>query len=237
MKKLFYSILLKFSSWLIHKAFKLNTHCENNLADIAKKKKSVVNTENIIAFVVASVFITAFSLIDFCPNIQDVKVDKPEKVVVEIDDDYQLAKKNFTFLDGNKDVWDYVLKKSEERNVDPLLVLAIMKKESGISCRNDWQCMTKIKGGSGEIGAMQVMPYHADNPNHLYDWRYNTDRGIWYLSEAINYHASGNVKVGVRLYNQGHYGKAKNYKRWGYPRDVMRFYKKVLTQKVMVAKI
>jgi hypothetical protein len=237
MKKLFYKILLAFSVWLIHKAFSLNTKCENKLAEIEKKKRnSIINIKNAIAFLVACSFVVAFLLSRPTPNIQDVKVEKPKKVIVVIDRDFLFAKKSFKFLDGNKDVWEFTKNEAENEDVDPMLVFSIMQHETGGYCGNNWKCMQKAVSRAGARGPMQIMPFHAPNPDDLFNWKYNIKKGIWYIKACMEA-SGGNIIDTARRYNQGIYGNPKKYRNWKYAYRIRNKYRSVLTEKVMVAGI
>lgn len=148
--------------------------------------------------------------------------------------EYKRLKTRFTWLE--KDVYDFIKIEAEKKEVDPHLIMSVIQIESGDFCKNNWAAMKKVKGTSGEIGPMQVMPYHARNPKNLYDWKYNIKKGIGYFKGGLEI-GQGDIRVAIRLYNQGHAGKWQNYKNWKYVARVMRKYKKVLTDRVMVAKI
>ena len=75
-----------------------------------------------------------------------------------------------------------------EYGVDPALVVAVMRKESGFDAR--------AKGKAGEIGLMQIMPATGKEwaemegvrfrAKHLYDPLTNARAGAWYLREGLD---------------------------------------------------
>lgn len=148
--------------------------------------------------------------------------------------EYKRLKTRFTWLE--KDVYDFIKIEAEKKDVDPVMIMSVIQIESGNTCKNNLERMKRIRGEAGEYGAMQVMGYHAKNPDDLKDWKFNTITGIGYFKGGLEI-AHGDIRVAVRLYNQGHAGKWQDYKNWKYVARVIRKYKKVLTDRVMVAKI
>ena len=107
---------------------------------------------------------------------------------------------------------NHIITVSKQKRVDPILVYAVMKQESGF----------RLKAGShaGAKGLMQVMPFHfphcgVSNGFNAYQ---NTTCGIGILADALN-DAHGNVKIALSLYNSGkkngylRFNETKNYVR------------------------
>ena len=100
---------------------------------------------------------------------------------------------------------EYVYKYSQENDIDPLLVFAIIKAESDFK--------TDALSKSGAIGLMQLMPETAEEmlnelgmelkfDNELYDVEKNIQVGTKYyalLSKKYN----GNIQLALAAYNAG----------------------------------
>jgi len=128
MKLKFYQVLLKFSNWLIHKAFALNTFCENEIEKIQPKEEhKYININNIFAAAIGIVFILFFALVDLTPNIQDVKVPVEKKVEAIDKTEYAWLKKHYTWL--NVKNYNMIYKKCEKKNIDRILYMSIAQKE------------------------------------------------------------------------------------------------------------
>lgn len=104
---------------------------------------------------------------------------------------------------------------SFENGLDPLLVKAVIKRESRFN--------PNALGKKGEIGLMQVTPTvgreHASikrlekfSPQELYDPTLNVQIGCWYLAKAMRCYEDFNdpVPFALAYYNAG----ATNSERW-----------------------
>lgn len=99
---------------------------------------------------------------------------------------------------------EYVEKYSEECNLDPLLVYAIIKAESNFN--------TNVKSRSNAIGLMQLMPTTAEeletelliqiSEEKLYDPEINIMFGTKYFSKLITSY-KGNINLAIIAYNAG----------------------------------
>ncbi len=101
--------------------------------------------------------------------------------------------------------WDTITSYSRQYNVDPYLVLAIMREESGFD--------PKAISRSGAIGLMQVMPktgreiafrlgHHNSTAANLYEPRHNIQMGTFYIS-WLRKQFKGPDFVAVAAYNAG----------------------------------
>lgn len=235
-------IILKCISAVAWKVFHVAadiTEWAEKKIDVEKEKYKPAKTWmwaiDILTFILIALSIAAIVYLSYNPKIQDQKpVEKKVEVVVKEKNDFEKMKLHYTWL--NKEVYEFIVHESEKEEIDPILIMAIKQIESGNSCGNNWKCMTQIRGGDGEYGAMQVMGYHSPhNPEKLKEWKHNTKKGIAYFKGGLEL-GKGNVRVALRLYNQGHAGKWQDYKNWKYPARIMRKYKKVLTQNVMAVR-
>jgi len=108
-----------------------------------------------------------------------------------------------------------IVEATEHSTIDPLLVRAIIKKESNFK--------PTARGGKGEIGLMQVTPvvgreyaakkgWKSFQPESLYDPRLNIEVGCWYLRKAMRRYSSApdQVQLALAHYNAG----ASNVDRW-----------------------
>ncbi|MDH5541535.1 MAG: lytic transglycosylase domain-containing protein [Nitrospinota bacterium] len=107
-----------------------------------------------------------------------------------------------------------ILAKSEEHNIDPVLILAVIRTES-----NFQRFAVSHKGA---VGLMQLLPptasYVADKANvayyhegNLYDSRKNIALGTYYLSKLLQ--QFGNVRLALEAYNRGPASISKDLKR------------------------
>lgn len=107
---------------------------------------------------------------------------------------------------------DSVLKYSEMYDVDPNLVLAIIKVESKFK--------SDALSSKGAIGLMQIMPstgvwasekmkIEGFEENDLYDYDTNIHIGTWYISSLID-EFDGDIRNAVASYNGG----MGNVKSW-----------------------
>lgn len=89
----------------------------------------------------------------------------------------------------------HILTVSKNKNVDPVLVYAVMKQES--------QFKLRAKSNAGACGALQVMPFHFGNQAKNCSEPYlNVNYGVGILADCLE-KAGGNLKVALSLYNSG----------------------------------
>ena len=215
---------------------KINAWSENKIANYHPKiKLNFGFRDNTFAFVVFSLFLVFAFMVQKQPNIQDIKNTEKTKVCdTKKEKEFNFLKKHYTWL--QRDVYYFILEESEKQNVDYIYIMSVIQYESGDYCANNWQKMITVTSYAGARGPMQIMPFHAKNPDDLFNWKYNIKKGIWYLSACLEA-AGGNIRDAARRYNQGIHGNPRKYRNWKYVRRISNKYKKVLTQKVMVAKI
>lgn len=134
------------------------------------------------------------------------------------------------FRYGNEDAFDEIIaEKAAMHHIDPLLIKAIIKRESKFKYR--------AVGGAGEIGLMQLMPgavrdwEEANNqPYHLKNQQFNPalniEIGTWYFAKAYRqWKNSGNPEAyALAQYNAGRKNLLKWVKKSGKGSD----YKKVV---------
>jgi soluble lytic murein transglycosylase-like protein len=141
-------------------------------------------------------------------------------------------------------VIDLAINEAIRQNADPLLVLAVIKQESGFN--------THATSGVGALGLMQIMPdtgrgLGVRNSSMLYDAQTNLRAGISFLKslwgefvggnmsgiESVNPWASHNVKAAVAAYNAGpgavqKYNGVPPYRETqGYVRCVLAYYEQL----------
>ncbi len=134
------------------------------------------------------------------------------------------------FRYGNEDRFDEIIYQAAQKHrVDPLLIKAIIKRES----RFRYRCV----GSKGEIGLMQLMPGAIRDWEHANDERYhlkdevfnpalNIEIGTWYFARAFSqWRKSGNPKAyALAQYNAGRGNLLKWVKKHGSAPD----YKKIV---------
>lgn len=100
---------------------------------------------------------------------------------------------------------DYVMKYSEEYNLDPYFVLSVMKAESNFD--------PNAKSNRNAIGLMQIteetgsdiakwMPLKDYDESKLYDEEYNIMMSCWYLND-LNEEFNNNETLVLAAYNAG----------------------------------
>lgn len=183
---------------------------------------------NVVAIFIFAVFVSVFTIIQYnSPNVQDTKHEK--KIVVK-DDNFDRMSTFFPWL--NYETYTVIVSESKKNNIDPAYVMSVIQYESGDYCKNNWKCMQRAVSRSGARGPMQIMPFHAKNPDDLFGWKYNIKKGAWYLGACME-SSGGNIREAARKYNQGIHGNRKRYRNWPYVRRIARKYKQVLTKNVM----
>ncbi|MFI5345435.1 MAG: lytic transglycosylase domain-containing protein [Elusimicrobiota bacterium] len=141
-------------------------------------------------------------------------------------------------------VVDMAIKEAMRQNADPLLVLAVIKQESGFN--------PHARSGVGARGLMQIMPdtgrgLGVRNSSSLYDVQTNLRAGIMYLKQlwtrftsidmtaigSINPFSSHEAKSAVAAYNAGpgavhKYGGVPPYRETqGYVQKVLGYYQQM----------
>jgi soluble lytic murein transglycosylase len=100
---------------------------------------------------------------------------------------------------------DQIFKYSQKYNVDPSLVIAVIRAESNFD--------DKATSHRGAYGLMQIMPDTATwiaqnmklkdfNVEKLYDDELNIEMGCWYINN-LNTEFSGNMELVLAAYNGG----------------------------------
>ena len=93
-------------------------------------------------------------------------------------------------------IYEAVNKYSKEYDLDPKLVLAIIKTESNFD--------STVVSSAGARGLMQLMPENCEalGVNDSFDVNQNIEAGVKLLREYINMY-NGNVEMGLMAYNAG----------------------------------
>jgi soluble lytic murein transglycosylase len=100
---------------------------------------------------------------------------------------------------------NYIYEYSDRFNVDPILIKAIMKKESNLNIN--------AISSRGAVGLMQVMPKTANeiskqlrisnfSVNSLKEPKINIMFGVYYVSKLLNYY-NNNLILALSAYNAG----------------------------------
>jgi len=103
--------------------------------------------------------------------------------------------------------------KASKYGVSPLLIKAIIAKESGFD--------PNAISPTGDLGIMQINPKaHPDfDVNKWYDPEYNIDYGVRFLKELINRYGKHGIEAIISAYNAGH-PTYRNY--WSYVVPVLK---------------
>lgn len=104
---------------------------------------------------------------------------------------------------GNTKYDEYINKYAMLHGIDPLLVKAVIKQESGFNAN--------ARSSAGASGLMQLMPATARGLGckNVYDPRENISAGTRYLANLINQY-DGNIPLALAAYNAGS-GNVKKY--------------------------
>jgi soluble lytic murein transglycosylase-like protein len=91
---------------------------------------------------------------------------------------------------------NHILTVSKEKKVDPILVYALMKQESGFQI----DAVSPV----GAVGLMQVMPFHFNGLDKWYQKEpyVNTRYGIGILADCLK-RSHGHIPQALSLYNSG----------------------------------
>ena len=111
---------------------------------------------------------------------------------------------------------DQILNWAEAYELDPNLIATVMQIEScGFS---------EARSGAGAAGLFQVMPYHFEEGEDLYDPQTNAHRGLRYLAGSLA-KSNGDPVLALAGYNGGHgviswlpeqwTAETKRYVQWG----------------------
>jgi len=125
-----------------------------------------------------------------------------------------LLDQKYNIVSDNMEYDDVIERVALRHNVDPLLVKAVIWRESRFD--------SHARGKAGEIGLMQIMPKSATKASVVEDWERindkqiksegslfypetNIDIGTWYLSRAIGHWEGYEHKLEIALceYNAG----------------------------------
>jgi len=211
----------------------LNRYCILKTRKLEKNKK--LNYEAIISvcigflFLLFAVFINLDKL--YKQNIQDLKPVETKEETVKINNNiFHNLKKYFPWL--RYETYKTVVAECEKNNIDPKFMLSVIQFESGEYCKNDYNRMIKVVSRAGAIGICQIMPFHASDPQTLYNPKENIKKGAWYLGTCFEY-SGGNIREAIRMYNQGVHGKKWKYRNWTYVNRIDKLYRQILTDEVM----
>ncbi|MGH4051048.1 MAG: lytic transglycosylase domain-containing protein [Clostridium sp.] len=116
---------------------------------------------------------------------------------------------------------EQIFKYSEKYNVDPALVIAVIRAESNFD--------EKATSHRGAYGLMQIMPDTATwiaesmklkdfNVEELHDKEINVDMGCWYINN-LNTEFNGNIDLVLAAYNGGRGNVQKWLKNAEYSSD------------------
>ncbi len=116
---------------------------------------------------------------------------------------------------SNKQIQTYVKQAAQKYGVDELLILAVIKKESGF--RNNQ------KSHAGAMGLMQLMPATAKGLGIKNPWdpKENIEGGVRFLKTLLDYY-EGDIMLALAGYNYG-MGNV-NERLAGKPRDIRSIY-------------
>ena len=103
------------------------------------------------------------------------------------------------------DHYDNVVRNVDKYNIDPLLIMAIIKAESNFN--------EKVVSHKGAVGLMQITPRTGEwiaeqmgmthyNINMLKSPYRSIDMGVWYIDYLIDYY-DGNRNLALAAYNAG----------------------------------
>jgi soluble lytic murein transglycosylase len=145
----------------------------------------------------------------------------------------------FCFCAQSSRVYDGIIKKAAKRhNIDPMLIKALIWQESNFN--------PDAKGGSGEIGLMQIKPCAAEDwakthklpipsQTQMFDPITNIEIGTWYLVRALKSWSKYKYAYILALceYNAGR----KKMKEWLPPRKNQKVRIKISSTKIYVSSI
>lgn len=109
---------------------------------------------------------------------------------------------------------------AKSRNVDPVLVLAIIEVESNYNVR--------AKGKYGEVGLLQLHPKFF--PNARYDIDHNLQLGIGYIAKLKQHCSSRDHSLYFVRYNVGPNKTVKNLFKTRYAKKVLAAYARIKNQ-------
>lgn len=112
-------------------------------------------------------------------------------------------KESIAQLRKEKEYWELILKASEQYQIEPALIKAIIMAESSYNPN----AVSKV----GAKGLMQLMPKTAKSlgVKNIYDPSHNIDGGVKYFRYLLN-KFNGNVELALAAYNAG----LRNVKRY-----------------------
>lgn len=109
---------------------------------------------------------------------------------------------------------DDLLAWGREYSVDPNLIATLMQIES---CGDP-----DVESWAGATGLFQVMPFHFDDGEDMFDPATNAMRGIAYLKTGLEV-SGGHAGLAMAGYNGGHGVISRSYETW--PTETQRYYR------------
>lgn len=141
----------------------------------------------------------------------EVNTDRRDTFIFDLRDSYINEKKlvqytqNLTELDYSG--CEFLVKESKKENIDPFLVLGVIKRESNFN--------PQARGAAGERGLGQLMDNTARivannlgytyNEDELFDAKFNLKLTITQLSYLVNLYG-GDIHMALTAYNRGQQG-------------------------------
>lgn len=114
----------------------------------------------------------------------------------------------FESVKGGQHVKDLILEYSNKKGINPCFTYAISIRETRGQHYDAYGKV--IRGGSGEYGMMQVMPYNFKSYHNKLSLRDNLDASTNYLKECLN--LKNNYYLAASCYNRGASSKKINHK-------------------------
>lgn len=124
---------------------------------------------------------------------------------------YDILKAKHKWL--NLEIYRIIKVVCHKKKLSEALVCAVIQIESGNFCNNNLKKMEKVRGSSGEIGLMQVIPrFHllkGETPKDLEKPEFNITKGCGYLKDCLQL-AHNDLRTALKNYNSGYYSDFYN---------------------------